>query len=261
MDINKFYAIDGEKPLDSLVPDGGFCGIFRTIGIIGDSLASGEFESLEEGIAGYHDFYEYSWGQYMARTLGNKVYNFSKGGMTAKEFIDSFGAKCGAFSYENLCQAYIIALGVNDINLGYKLGDANKAFSENPSGDNQDFLTYYAKIIKNIKAKQPKAKIFVMTFPYQPQKGEEANKLRDEWCNGIRALARKFENTYVLDFRKYAPPHDEKFEDTFRLGHMTPAGYLLTAKQVMSYIDWIIRNNHKDFKQVGFIGTPYSYNE
>ncbi|MBE6793009.1 MAG: SGNH/GDSL hydrolase family protein, partial [Ruminococcaceae bacterium] len=35
-----------KNPLDTLVSDGGFCGIFRTIGCIGDSLSSGELESL-----------------------------------------------------------------------------------------------------------------------------------------------------------------------------------------------------------------------
>ncbi len=40
---------------------------------------------------------------------------------------------------------------------------------------------------------------------------------------------------------------------------MTPAGYLLMAKFTMSYIDYIIRNNHEDFNQAGFIGTPLSY--
>ena len=62
MDITKFYGNPDEKPLDNLVTDGGFCGIFRTIGCIGDSLSSGELETYdEEGIRGYHDFYEYSW--------------------------------------------------------------------------------------------------------------------------------------------------------------------------------------------------------
>ena len=54
----------GEKPLDKLVTNGGFCGIFRTIACIGDSLSSGEFESLNnDGQRGYHDYFEYSWGQ------------------------------------------------------------------------------------------------------------------------------------------------------------------------------------------------------
>ena len=91
MDFSRYYGNPSEKPLDNLVCDGGFCKIFRTIGCIGDSLSSGEFESKDsEGVVGYHDFYEYSWGQFMARTLGSKVYNFSRGGMTAKEFVESF---------------------------------------------------------------------------------------------------------------------------------------------------------------------------
>lgn len=52
-----------EKPLENLVSDGGFCAIFRHIGCIGDSLASGELESLKDGVKGYHDYYEHSWGQ------------------------------------------------------------------------------------------------------------------------------------------------------------------------------------------------------
>ena len=59
MDITKYYAIAGEKPLDNIPADGGFAGLFRTIGCIGDSLASGEFESRdEEGKPGYHDMFE-----------------------------------------------------------------------------------------------------------------------------------------------------------------------------------------------------------
>ena len=30
-----------------------------------------------------------------------------------------------------------------------------------------------------------------------------------------------------------------------------------TARMIMSYIDYIIRNNPEDFVQIGFVGTPY----
>ena len=43
MNINDFYIAEKEKPLDRILNDGGFCGIFRTIACIGDSLSSGEF--------------------------------------------------------------------------------------------------------------------------------------------------------------------------------------------------------------------------
>ncbi len=48
------------NPLDNKVVNGGFCGIIRTLGCIGDSLSSGEMESITDGKKGYHDYYEYS---------------------------------------------------------------------------------------------------------------------------------------------------------------------------------------------------------
>ena len=83
MDINAFMKQENEKPLDNLVVNGGFCGIFRKIACIGDSLSSGEFESMKDGVKGYHDYFESSWGQFLARDAGCSVYNFSRGGMTA----------------------------------------------------------------------------------------------------------------------------------------------------------------------------------
>lgn len=110
MDLQKLLYEENEKPLDRIVTDGGYTRIFRTIGCIGDSLSSGEHESRDEnGNAGYHDFYEYSWGQYMARNAGLKVFNFSCGGMTAKKYIESYGDKCGCWATDRLCQAYILA--------------------------------------------------------------------------------------------------------------------------------------------------------
>ena len=40
---------------------------------------------------------------------------------------------------------------------------------------------------------------------------------------------------------------------------MTPMGYILIARMVESYIDYIIRKNPEDFNQVGFIGTNLYY--
>lgn len=261
MDINMFYGSPDEKPLDNIVTDGGFCGIFRTIGCIGDSLSSGEFETMDEdGIKGFHDFYEYSWGQFMARTIGNKVYNFSRGGMTAKEFCETFARTCGVYNYENLCQAYIIALGVNDITRGYEIGDPEKiTVSQNREPDDESILAYINQIVRTIKAKQPDAKIFVMTIPYSSTKTKERLEREDKLAEALRAYVEKTRNAYILDFRKYFPVIDEKFNATFTLGHMTPTGYMLMSKAIMSYIDYIIRNNPDDFSQAGFIGTPYKY--
>ncbi len=50
-----------------------------------------------------------------------------------------------------------------------------------------------------------------------------------------------------------------RFLDKFWLGHMTPTGYMLGARMIESYIDYIIRKEPQDFKQVGFIGTDLYY--
>lgn len=105
----------GQNPLAEIIKDGGYTAIFRTIGFIGDSLGSGEHESLDEnGNIGFHDYYEYSWIQFIARKCGLKAYNFSVGGLTAKEFF-SLARYMKVFTPEKACQAYIIALGVNDM--------------------------------------------------------------------------------------------------------------------------------------------------
>ena len=48
MEWQQLFGSQNEKPLEHLVSDGGYCGIFRTIACIGDSLAFGEFESIDD---------------------------------------------------------------------------------------------------------------------------------------------------------------------------------------------------------------------
>ena len=155
-----------EKPLDSLVTGYSHTSVFRTIAFIGDSLSSGEFETVnEDGSKNYHDFYEYSWGQYIARRNGLKAYSFSRGGMTAKEYIESFAEDNGFWDKEKAAQAYVIALGVNDVyNAGMPVGsveDINSDYREN----SKTFLGYYAAIVARYKEISPDAKFFFVTFP------------------------------------------------------------------------------------------------
>lgn len=261
MNINNLFN-PNEKPLDNLVSDGGFCGIFRKIGCIGDSLSSGEFEGVSpEGNRTYHDFYDYSWGQYLARMAGCTVYNFSKGGMTAKEYILSFAQANGFWDHDKACQAYIIALGVNDLcNQGQELGTMEDIDFRNYKNNKPTFTGYYARIIQAYKRIQPDAKFFLMTMPSHGP-NDPKDGIRAAHAQRLYDLAEAFENCYVLDLRQYGPVYDEAFNKKFFLGHMTPTGYVLTAKMVVSYIDYIIRHNMEDFAQVGFIGTEYQFRE
>ncbi len=246
-----------EKPLDNLSADGGLCGIFRTIGCIGDSLSSGEFESENsDGTKGYHDYYEYSWGQYIGRSIGAKVYNFSRGGMSASEYWNSFAEENDFWNKDKLCQAYIIALGVNDlIWQKQELGSLQDIHPENYEKNADTFAGYYGRIIQRLKSMQPHARFFLMTMP---REGDEYDGIREAQAKLLREMADFFDYTYVIDLFQYAPIYDAEFKQRYFLrGHMNPAGYVLTARMTESYIDYIIRHNPEDFSQVGFIGTPY----
>jgi hypothetical protein len=92
---------------------------------------------------------------------------------------------------------------------------------------------------------------------------EENNRLELQLLKNAHAklmydLAEFFDNSYVLDFKKYAPVYDEKFKEKFYLNnHLNAAGYAITAKFVISYIDYIIRHNLSDFSEIALVNTPY----
>ena len=249
-----------EKPLENMPLNGGFCGIFRKIACIGDSLSSGEFEAInEKGKKTYHDMFEFSWGQFLARMCGTTVYNFSRGGMTAKEYCESFAEANDFWNPDKKCTAYIIALGVNDLlNQNMPVGDFSDIDFENYENNKPTFIGYYGKIIQKYKEIQPDAKFFLMTVPNEAFWGEK----RLVHAEVINKFPEVFSNCYVLDFGKYGPEFDDEFRKKFYLGgHMAPAGYVVIAQMVASYIDYIIRHNIEDFKQVGFIGTDLQYRE
>ncbi len=260
MDIKRYMDTENERPLDNMVESGGFCGIFRTLCCIGDSLSSGEFESLQNGKKGYHDYFDYSWGQYIARDAGLTVYNFSRGGLAAKSFLEEADER-GWSDPAKAAQAYIIALGVNDIYAMLEghltLGSAADIDPDDCENNKPTFAGDYAKIIAKFKAMQPKAKFFLVTCPKEP-----GNSAFQAMCDKHAALlcdvAALFENCYLIDLRRYAPVYDEAFHRHFYLGgHLNAAGYRLTALMIESYIDYIIRHNPEDFTQIGFVGTSH----
>ncbi|MBP3697834.1 MAG: SGNH/GDSL hydrolase family protein [Clostridia bacterium] len=260
MDWNKELFDINEKPLDRLVNGYSMTSVFRRIAFIGDSLSSGEFETRDEqGNAGYYDMFEYSWGQYIARENGLTAYNFSRGGMTAEWYLNSFADENGLWGKSKACQAYVIALGVNDIyNSGQEIGSVDDIDVNDYRNNKPTFAGYYGQIISRYKEISPDAKFFFVTFP------KEDERKSDSQTFGMIELLYKFteifDNSYVIDLYKYGPVYDEKFKEEFYLyGHMAPMGYILTAKLIDSYIDYIIRHNADDFKNVPFINSGIKY--
>lgn len=261
MDIKKLMGCTDEKPLDELISDGGFVPIFNKIACIGDSLSSGELQLKNaDGTNAYFDFYEYSWGKFMEKLVGREVSVFARGGMTARAYRNEFANKMGYFKRELAANAYIIALGVNDLlNHDTPIGDISDIDLADPSKNADTYIGCYAYIIQRYKAIQPDAKFFLTTVPRSTDRGEERMKRTMGQRDAVYRLAEYFDNCYVIDFFEYAPDFDQKFRDTFFLnGHMSPAGYQLMARMFVSYIDYIIRKNHADFKEVGLMGVDRS---
>lgn len=254
MNMQEYYPGLDEKPLDRIQPNGGMCRIFRKIGCVGDSLSSGEFEIRKpDGSSRYYDKYEYSWGQHIARMTGCTVLNFSKGGMTAREYRESFADDNGFWDPDKACQAYIIALGLNEYYREEPVGTLTDVDFTDHRNNKPSFTGCYAAIIQRLKTIQPRAKFFLMTMP---RDNSDADVIRSGINDRIRELAASFDNTYLIDLYQYGPVYDRQFRKQFYLeGHLNPAGYVLTADMVASYIDYIIRHNMPDFYEVGFIGT------
>ena len=255
----EMFLLKKENPLKRMVVDGGYCAIFRTIACIGDSLSSGEFDFIDpNGKGSGVDLYEYSWGQFLARDTGAKVYNFSQGGMTAKDYVQWYANDNGFWDNDKLAQAYIIALGVNDIiNRNMEVGSVDDIEKDDCQSGKETFARYYGRIIQKIKQIQPRAKIFLVSMPKDvPENNEKKRRHRDL----LQEMTLFFDKTYLIDLFEDAPEYDVEFKKTFFSGgHMAPTGYLLTAKMIESYIDYIIRSRPEEFNEVGFIGTDLSY--
>lgn len=255
LDFKRFMFDLDEKPLDRICDDGGFISIFRKICCIGDSLASGELESFSEGKRGYHDMFEYSWGQYIARMAGTTCYNQSRGGMTAKEFITSYADKMGYWDEKYLSQCYIIALGVNDCcNRKMAVGSFDDYNAVEPV---ESFAYYYSLILKKIRSLQPNARIFLVSMPHY---NENHRDVINEHCKCLKQFCDNLERTYLIDLTNNSPAQDDEFRRRFKVGgHLNAAGYYVIAKMIASYVDYIIRKYPEEFSLSGFIGTDHTY--
>ena len=258
--------------LDTLRYDGGMTAIFRKIGCIGDSLSSGEFEHDQKGIKGFWDCYDYSWGKFMERTLGNQVTIFAKGGLTAYHLYKDADEGTSTvqeinhlFDPQYLQQAYIIALGVNDLVgegaleklYGGEIGDPQKDICLTDYQKNAgSFVGVYAKIILRLQQMQPDAKFFLVSMPNDQE--ENFAPRCPVHLKVLKEMAQVLPNCYVIDLYHHAPPYDAAFREKYFIGgHMNAMGYRQTSYYIMTYINWIIENQPKDFAAVSYIGSPY----
>ena len=254
------YPNSGDHPLDHIIRDGGMCGIFRTIGVVGDSLSSGclEYKNAEGETQGV-DCYEHSWIKHIGRICGSTAHNFSVGGLKASTFWTTTNAKVKLLrdADENYkCDAYFIALGVNDIaDENIEVGSS----ADIANDESTTFYGYYSRIIKLIQTIQPRAKIFLVGLPNDSKMTAWGSRFTN-FKNAVADMVNYFDNCYHLDLYTYEKPYNTDFHEIYFNGfHENVLGYLRTAWIISSYVDWIVRNHYTEFREAGFIGTDYHY--
>jgi len=226
------------NPIEEIPVNGGLTSILENVVVIGDSLAAGELHtknSKNEEEQYWSDMLDASWPAYISRDASIKVANFSRGGMCAKEYIESYAESKDFFNIELYkgTKAYIIALGVNDF--------------INYHQQKEEFKKYYEQIILKYKEISPNARFFLCTMPKEEgdfPNNEEYKRIQQE---ALYEMASKFEHTYVIDLYKYLTYSKEYKEKYWHIDHHNVMGYRLTAYYIEAYIDYIIRNNPKDF--------------
>ena len=163
-------------------------GLYTNFGVIGDSYASGGiYDASGQG----YDNYWVSWGQQLARLVGNTCYNFSKGGLTTRTWLTNENGLSLMKSSPAL-EMYIIALGIND---AHKLGTAYLGTIDDINDTDytlnaDSFYGNYGRIISEIKLRSPNAKIIMTSIAAKVINYTEFN-------NAIIAIASHFGIPYI----------------------------------------------------------------
>ncbi|MDK7952145.1 GDSL-type esterase/lipase family protein [Lactobacillus paragasseri] len=151
--------------------------LFQSVGIIGDSYASGEL-----AIDKYTDHYNISWGQILARKNGATAVNYSRGGQTTRGWLQDQDRGLGLLQSAPAQDLYILALGINDYG---KLGQSYLGSLDDIGTNNDTFYGNYSKIIQAVKDKAPNSKIVISTL-------SQTGQLPDMFTDAIKKIAQHF---------------------------------------------------------------------
>lgn len=227
------------------------CKIFKKVVCCGDSYTSGHIQLDGESASATNE--EFAWPHFMSTLTGNEWVNCGRSGATTVTWqTDPRGLP--AAQTAGHAQAYVVALMINDQKAsdGVPLGTSEDIGSENPT-------TYYgcmSKIIRELNAISPLAKIFVCTCPM-------TNGNFPSYNEAVRTIVNAYKNTYPvycldLNASRELYKNASLVNDAIN-GHYTAIGYEQFS-EIMAYIMSDYINNHiSDFQNVHQI--PYTGHE
>lgn len=219
------------------------CSIFRKVVCCGDSFTAGYIGTTDDNISQTN--WDYAWPSFMARLTGNEYVNCGHSGKDVLTWQTSAKGLPRAQA-AGKAQAYLIGLGLNDASL-VTLGTASDIGTENQ--------TYYgglSKIIRELNAISPTAKIFVQTIPSD-------YVVYMNYSQAMRDVVNAYKDTYpvhLLDLYEYKSLYKtSKLTGDAIMGHYSPIGYQQFAENLRYVWSDYINNHISEFQDVYLI--PY----
>ena len=254
---NRVSVLESKSQVDTLLDNTEFA-LLHTWGLIGDSLSVGHTRSADGSVTNGRNIY-YSWGQYLARRLGNNCLNFGKSGISAKTWMSDSLCYERLIDSDNLCQAYIIALGANDTSM--TLGSIDDVNFEDMSQNADTEYGWYAKVINAVRTISQDVPIFLFTLPHP--RNSDVN------IQAINEMIRTFANNKEHFGKIFLVDLDADYNDYFKNGklqsqigntgwHLTSLGYLYASYVNQKALSKVISDNYSDFQDVFML--PYGNN-
>lgn len=214
--------------------------IFKDIAVIGDSYASGLCYRTD---GSFQRCWGMSWIRDIARKNGLNATNYSFPGLATDSWLTHERGLPKMLS-ETPKNLYILALGINDAT-GSGHGQTYLGSAADWSGIKESrpntFYGNYSRIIEEVKAKAPNAKIIMSTM------ADNSDTLHKNFNNAIIDLARHYAIPCIKQYE------DEYFSSSFYLngmisGHPTAPTYSGMAVALQKMIEFCIEENFDYFK-------------
>lgn len=158
--------------------------LFRSIGIVGDSYASGELAMNDKFV----DHYNMSWGQILARKNGATTINYSRGGQTTRGWLTDTERGLDLLNSTKPQDLYILSLGINDYQ---KLGKDYLGSEDDIDKETDTYFGNYGKIIKAVETHAPNAKIVLATL-------SQTDNAAPDYNQAVQTLAKHFSITCIV---------------------------------------------------------------
>ena len=178
--------------------------LFKSIGVIGDSFATGWFYKTVNGSMTRFINRDHSWPMILGRKHGVEIGHYCYGGLDTETWqTNEYGLPLLLASDPNEC--YLLMLGINDVShrgsagLG-TIADIKSDYTQNPN----TFYGDYGKIIAQIINHAPNAKLIISTMTHSGGDYDSYNVAIEEIAEhfGI-ACIRQLDSPYFSDASLY----------------------------------------------------------